>query len=438
MPNIADMDFSQNTPAVNAALIKLQAMHNLGHLSEKQYADFIPQLKNATTQKSAIEQIKDMEDKWFNPFCKEYLTESLRLAKTKPKESFPERWVFHSLHSRLKSFDDLVSVPQRPMRAKEEDFLSVSIRDNENFTVQKAREIIKTSESLPKYYYNRSENNPQGYQVANTCIAISNTKRLDKVALRLLSGNPNILISYLGKHVMQRPGIMEYLRPKELVQCIEKMENIEKGINPKWSDTAKALYIFRNLYKNCQYDHHSSNSMESVLLENKSICQGFALTYQEMMMRQNIPCRICTSEGAGHVFNEIKLNNQWMPVDVSDAADCYGKHHWSEKQVEDYAFAAKDFIHWQPDNHKHHHRSYGGRFIKDASHDEVYHLTPEQYASAVAEIEGKPQRQKENSSRPTPQEVQTKPATTAEVKEELDIVAFDAFFRKLWNDTCKR
>lgn len=89
-----------------------------------------------------------------------------------------------------------------------------------------------------------------------------------------------------------------------------------------------------------------------------------------------------------------------MPVDLSDAAALYSKWHWSGKQVETYAFAGKDFIHREPDNHKHHHRSGEARFIKDAEKDEVYHLTPEEYASAVDEIQGGKQKENNNSSIP--------------------------------------
>ena len=397
MPNIENMDFSENSPEVNMSLLKLQAMHNLGQLSAKDYDDFVLQLKNTPDKIEVIDKIDDLEDKWFNPFCGEYITEILHLAESKSEQYFPEDYDFF-LSLDLDHYKSVISVPSRSFSTKDEDLLLVQIKNNAEFTPQKAEKILELSEKLPKAYYNRSADNPQGYQIANTCISISNTKGLDKAALKLLSNNPSIIVSYLGKHVLQRSGISEYIKPEDLIKSINKMENIEKGVNPEWSDTAKALYIFKTLYKTCTYDHNGGNSVHSVFLKNKSMCEGFATAYQEMMMRQNIPCRICTSETGGHLFNEIKLNNKWAPIDVSDAALCYNRDGWSEAQVEDYAFAGKSFISELPEHRKNHHRSGGGRFVKDHTSDEINYLTSEERAKAVDEILQNPAKQEINAA----------------------------------------
>lgn len=397
MSNIANMDFSENSPVVNEYLLKLQAMHNLGQLSAKDFDDFVSQLKNTPDKTEIQDKIDDLEDKWFNPFCEEYITEILHLAKSKSEQDFPEYYDFY-LSLDLKHYKSVISVPSKSFFTKDEDLLLVQIKDNAEFTPQKAERILELSEKLPKTYYNQSADNPQGYQNANTCISISNTKGLDKAALKLLSNNPGITVSYLGKHVLQRPGIYVYMKPEDLIKIINKIENIEKGLNPEWSDTAKTLYIFKTLYKTCMYDHNSGNSIRSVFLENKSICQGFAIAYQEMMMRQNIPCRICTSETGGHVFNEIKLNNMWVPVDVSDAAVCYNRDGWNEAQVEDYAFAGKSFISGLPEHRKNHHRSSAGRFVKDTASDKINYLTSEEHAKAVDEILQNPAKQEINTA----------------------------------------
>ena len=355
MPSIADMDFSKNSPEVNVALVKLQAMHNLGKLPEIIYAEFIPQLKGTDVQKkNAIEKIEDLEDGWFNPFYEEYGNEIINLSKIKLEKDIPE-YFLRGVRRKIRLTNYNINHPP---------YKPFVIKNNKKFTASMAREILNMSQQ-------------SGNNVIH--VVIASTKELNKDVINLLTSTENVRFLRLGRDALI--GKDDSILPSSLIKCIEKMENIEKGINPKWSNTAKALYIFRKMYHSCEYSQ--GLGISSVLLGNKGICQGFAHAYQEMMVRQNIPCHVCMGEG-NHVFNEIKLNNEWYPVDLSDASGAPST--WVEKKVEQYTFAGKNFIYEQE---KHHHRSPNAKFMIDKEKNIINYLTEEEYESAVAEIENR-------------------------------------------------
>lgn len=349
--DIKDIDFSSNTQEVNDALIKLQAMFNLEKVPDRMCEGLTHKLLGSQEQRDvAIENIEDLETERIYPFCTQYLEEIIRLKKEKNQVT-----PFH------------LKQALRIIKNRDAGYQVFSVKNNASFSEEYAEGIKAAAQNDPS---------------SKIRIEISNTKNLDKNTVNLLQDCSNVQFHYLGKHPYQAHNIDEFYTPKELSECLTKMEHIEKNINPEWSDTAKALYIFRHLYHSCNYG--PSVSMAGVFLENNSVCQGFSVAYKELMDRQNIDCKICMSESASHLFNEVKLNNKWVPVDVSDATEWYKKVKLSSEKVDSIDFGSKQFISHLPQSHQNHHQT-SGRYMKSEGND-ISHLTQEEYSAAMAEI----------------------------------------------------
>jgi len=97
-----------------------------------------------------------------------------------------------------------------------------------------------------------------------------------------------------------------------------KVEEIISGVNPSWSDLEKALYVNDYLALHCEYDNsHTYHSSYDALIGQKAVCQGYALAYQELMNRLNIPCQFVSSDPLKHAWNLVQIAGNWYHVDVT-------------------------------------------------------------------------------------------------------------------------
>lgn len=82
------------------------------------------------------------------------------------------------------------------------------------------------------------------------------------------------------------------------------------------------------LIKNVTYDHTNyisgtvpkiSHTAEGALQKGVAVCDGYAYAFQMIMEYFNIPCKVITgySEGGGHAWNLVKINDQWYHIDVT-------------------------------------------------------------------------------------------------------------------------
>lgn len=349
--DIEHINFSKSSPEINEALIKLQAVSNIVGIPKDVYDDLSLKLLDSPQQsQAAMEHIEDLECKLIYPFCKQYFEEIIKL-KEKYQQGNPFHW-------------------KRLLRA-------INRRNSEDMVFQ-----LKNNAVFDASYVQNIKNTSQSNPSSRILIEIANTSGLNNNVVKMLKNCPNVSFCYLGKHPYQTHNLEEYLSPKSLSECLTKIESIEKNINSKWSDTAKALYVFRHMYQSCKYG--PSVSMSAVFLQNNSVCQGFAVAYKDIMDRLGIESRICLSEEGDHVFNEIKLNNKWVPVDVSDATDLHKNVKVSTDVIERINFTGKRFVAYLPENYQGHHRS-RGRYMTPKN-NELNYLTKEEYLSAATEI----------------------------------------------------
>lgn len=94
--------------------------------------------------------------------------------------------------------------------------------------------------------------------------------------------------------------------------------NILSTVESSWSDLEKALYVNDYLAANCKYDSTLQKySAYNALVDKTAVCQGYALAYQELMNRLNIPCQVVSSKPLDHAWNLVKIAGSWYHVDVT-------------------------------------------------------------------------------------------------------------------------
>lgn len=103
---------------------------------------------------------------------------------------------------------------------------------------------------------------------------------------------------------------------------------INKNITADMSVVEKIKVIHDYMVLNCEYDYNNylkktvpreSYTPRGALINKKSVCQGYAETFQLFMNSLDIPCQIVTgtANGGGHAWNVVKIKNKWYHIDVT-------------------------------------------------------------------------------------------------------------------------
>lgn len=96
------------------------------------------------------------------------------------------------------------------------------------------------------------------------------------------------------------------------------VQKILSTVESSWSDLEKALYVNDYLAANCEYDSALEKySAYNVFVDKTAVCQGYALAYQELMNRLNIPCQFVSSDPLKHAWNLVQIAGNWYHVDVT-------------------------------------------------------------------------------------------------------------------------
>lgn len=155
-------------------------------------------------------------------------------------------------------------------------------------------------------------------------LVFKNTKGLTKEKVKLLSDN--ITISILGglnpikkKFAKEDYQKRTYYSKDIMLEILDVLEEIERLINPIWSELEKALFVYQKL---CEYLDYSddfglvqSRNLD-VLINGCGVCAGFALIYKEMMDRLGIHCYYQNKQHH-HAFNVLAINGKYYGIDLT-------------------------------------------------------------------------------------------------------------------------
>ncbi|MBR2760677.1 MAG: Ig-like domain-containing protein [Solobacterium sp.] len=95
-------------------------------------------------------------------------------------------------------------------------------------------------------------------------------------------------------------------------------DKILSGIKSGWSDQQKALYLHDAVVLRNNYDlTYSKYNAYNALVEQSSVCQGYALAYLYFCNELGIECEFVSSVEMGHAWNRVKLGGSWYYVDCT-------------------------------------------------------------------------------------------------------------------------
>ena len=210
----------------------------------------------------------------------------------------------------------------------------------------------------------------------NLIVELKNTKGQNKEIIQKL--NPNIKVSIIGGlnyHKKKKFDSYTYIErtmytPNEVYQIINQFEKLERGINASWTNTEKALYIYKTLAESMHYSDSNESqykngrdivrTLNSIVSRN-AVCSGFALIYKEAMDRQGIPCLYQNQESL-HSWNVLELDGKVYAIDLT--WDC-NRAHRKQNVVCDYKHFGLE-----PDFYKHPRHS-----LKDEQEETEYPLS---------------------------------------------------------------
>ncbi len=100
-------------------------------------------------------------------------------------------------------------------------------------------------------------------------------------------------------------------------EILEFFNNIDKSINPNWSDLEKSIYVYTELQKLPESSKVKIETMYdlSAIATKTTKSQGLASIFYEAMERQNIPCKFMFNDNY-EAWNEVKIGDKFYPVDL--------------------------------------------------------------------------------------------------------------------------
>ena len=97
-------------------------------------------------------------------------------------------------------------------------------------------------------------------------------------------------------------------------------EAILSGAKSQASAAEQEKYVHDALMEKVEYDENApmNQSAYSALVTRRSVCAGYARSFQYLMQQLGIPCFYCTgTSGEDHAWNIIKLDDTYFNVDVT-------------------------------------------------------------------------------------------------------------------------
>ncbi len=123
-----------------------------------------------------------------------------------------------------------------------------------------------------------------------------------------------VQISFTGSYLLGRDEI-----ERRRVLLAETAAQWLGGIPQGADDYEKVKYLYEYLILHTDYEKGSADSQNicSVLLNGKSVCQGYAKTLQYLCQQLRIPAMLITGEveGQGHAWDLLRLDGDWYYVD---------------------------------------------------------------------------------------------------------------------------
>jgi len=184
-------------------------------------------------------------------------------------------------------------------------------------------------------YFNDIQKLCERYPQNEIVIVMKNTKNQSAEELMQIARvYPNITFSVTGgldpsksKYNSQYYQHRTYYTPLELSKIISIYRDIEKNIDLSWTETQKAMYIYKELCNHMEYSENIVSGKDcargiGALLHGKAVCAGFAMIYKEALERIGIECHY-QYKYHYHAWNVAKLDGAYRGLELT--WDTYSK-----------------------------------------------------------------------------------------------------------------
>lgn len=122
-------------------------------------------------------------------------------------------------------------------------------------------------------------------------------------------------ITLTGKYTMEeqeRDHLLEQMKPV--------IQKVLQDVPTQGDDYDKVRYVYEYVISQTDYDQDASynQTMCSVFLYGKSVCQGYARAAQYLLQQLGIPCVIAAGEvhdGVRHAWDIVRADGEWYHMD---------------------------------------------------------------------------------------------------------------------------
>lgn len=138
-------------------------------------------------------------------------------------------------------------------------------------------------------------------------------------------------VSLVSNNVISYPS-SSFTSKTDVENAINKVQNektnIVNSISKESSNYDKALKVHDYLVKNLEYEtslqEENNRNIYGALIEKNVVCEGYAKAFKYLMDELNIECILVSGTATNssghseaHMWNYIKLNDNWYGVDVT-------------------------------------------------------------------------------------------------------------------------
>ncbi len=126
-------------------------------------------------------------------------------------------------------------------------------------------------------------------------------------------------------------------------------EKILAGISADASDYDKIRYIYETVVFNTDYDLSAPDNQNiySVLVQNRSVCQGYAKTVQYLLQELGVECTLVTGTvdgGERHAWNLVKADGAYYYVDATWGDPSFNRDGMSITDDRQYPEISYDYL----------------------------------------------------------------------------------------------
>lgn len=123
-------------------------------------------------------------------------------------------------------------------------------------------------------------------------------------------------IVFYGNYVFSEEEIAAYQK-----QVTSAINEIISSIPQSCDDYQKVKAVYEYIISRTEYSLGADNNQNilSVLLQHKSVCQGYAKTFQFILQQMGMECVLITGRvnDDGHAWNIVKVNDAYYHIDVT-------------------------------------------------------------------------------------------------------------------------